>query len=137
MMPNRMNLVEVQILQVRKADQIVDADFDEPAGPRVYGNAQGRPITVKCQVAQGGQPWRQLSPTQTGDARPTSGHLTFRIADLEAQGITLNKGDLIVKIANLATNLRITHVRPQAVLGGNFLLMLVYYEENKHTQGAV
>lgn len=140
MNPIRMNTVPVKIL-IRRADGrmdssnipivVIDEDFWEPIGSKIYGSAGGEdvPVTTEAQVVWGLLDIRNR--TETGDAAESRGRLTFRKTTYDSLDATIKKGDIIVDIAGVQVDLKVTEVRPSGHLFGGPLLMMVFFEQNR------
>lgn len=128
MYPVRWNPSEVVIRQLRTSGPTVLTDPD-------YGEMdQGRKkeyfsdLVLQAQIVYGEKDAR--APAITGDVGEADGHLTFKATDLEAQGVSLSKGDLIVSIAGFPVNYKIIEVRPSGHLRGRNWLVLAYFKNN-------
>jgi hypothetical protein len=133
-----MNLVDIVILQNRRSEEVVDPDLNEPAGPRKYATPCDGQLSLKGQVNFGGKSFKDLTPTIAGDTAVIRGHCVFRLTYLEEKGVTLTKGDLIINIAgkDMEPACRITQVRHQNPLNGQFLLVFAEFEQNVHVRGS-
>lgn len=125
MAPFRLNLVEIVLRPLAKADTAWDPDFREPLGAK----ATGKEVTLLGQVNLGSKQLRERDRTATGDREPSEGHLVFRRMDVEAAGIAVKKGDRVVRVAGEPVDFVITEVRPESPLAGKFLLV---YAEFTH-----
>jgi hypothetical protein len=139
--PRQLNLVDIEIAQLKKSATVRDPDFDEYAGPRRYGMsgagaACSPPIVIQGQVNLGGRMFEVLKPEPGGDRAPLRGHLVFEMEMLDQRGVTLQKGDRITKIAGYPIDARVEQLRPQCPLLGRFLLLFVDFTENVHKRGA-
>lgn len=135
-----MNLVEVEIQQLDRTKTQVDPDFKVASGKKVYKAAK----KLKAQINQSGGPIDRFTRSLAGNLQTSEGHLVFRfdeladsdLIDCEVSDDDLQAGDLIVKVAGLKTNYRVTEVRPESPLGGRFLLVYVMFEKNTEERAA-
>jgi hypothetical protein len=104
--PNLIHPVDVEIQQVDKPNTSYRSDAREP----VRKLKRKATITLSAQVK-----WRRsVDPRNTleGVAEDSDGYLLFRYHDLADAGVTLKRGDKIIKIARLAYELFITQLIP-------------------------
>lgn len=135
-----MNLVDIEIQQLDRTRTSVDPDFKVSSGKKRYRDA----VTLKGQVNQSGGPIDRFTRSFAGNLESSGGHLVFRFEDLKEVDLIdcdkseedLQSGDLIVKVAGLRTNYRVTEVRPESPLGGVFLLVYVEFEKNTEERAA-
>ncbi len=131
--PILMNLVNIEISQLKILETFVDDDFREPISRKIRGST----ILVKGQVNFGSKSFEERSITRTGDMEPTDGHLVFRKIDLDGLGVTIRKGDRVTKIAGLPTTLIVREVRPESPLNGAFLLLYVVLEHDREARESI
>ena len=133
-LPNRLNLVTIQIKQLKKgsSDTYVDPDFAEPAGPIGYTAT----VTLEGQVNLMSQDFKNLFRSITGDTNQSRGHLVFRnpVTDINGTAVTLQKGDIITSIAGESVEFYIYEIRPESPLNGGFLLKYCEFGENPLTR---
>lgn len=129
MRPVRMNLVEVVVRKLSKDRTGWDPDFEEPLGPK---DRTGE-VVLRGQVNFGsaGAAFERRSRSLTGDRAESDGRLVFRKTDLDAAGVTIEKGDQVVRIAGLPADMLVAEVRPESPLGGAFLLFYAELEHNR------
>lgn len=131
--PIRMNpaYVTVRLLN-RGVETATDPDFREPVSFRKY--APEVELTGQLVGARG---FFKLARTQTGDSNPSTGQLVFRPDDLARVGVTLQKGDRIVKINGVDVDFNIIKVSPLSPYRGRFLLIHVEFEQQRKTTESV
>jgi len=129
MFPERMNTVEIVVRKLSKDRTHWDADFEEP----VTKKDRTEEVTLAGQVNLGraGAAFERRSRSLTGDRAESDGHLVFRKADLDAAGVTLEKGDRVIRVAGEAVDFLLTEVRPESPLRGGFLLVYAEFEHNR------
>jgi len=126
--PVRLKLVrdaEVAPTSIRR-----DRDF----GEMQYG--QSKPyesfIDLEAQIAYKNKDEQEV--TLTGDAANADGHLTFLTRILNASGIVLSKGDLVIRIENNPVDYKLIEVRPAAHLGGVSGILMAFFAANDETR---
>jgi len=126
-----MNLLDIVIEQRDDSatGTIYDTDYGEPVLNEVLETA----VTLQGQIKNDKDD--RLSLGKTGDNSDSSGHLVFRKLYLEEQGITLKKGDLITSVAGVDFDAEIIEIRPKAPLGGQFLIVQVFFKQRTDTHG--
>jgi hypothetical protein len=123
-LPAFLNLVEIDLEQLLPvAQQHVDSDFREPKTTKLRAVVR----TLEGQVNYGSKKFLKLDPTRTGDREDSFGWLVFEKAYLVDLGVTIQKGDRIIRIASQTVNHLVTEVRPESPLEGDFLLMYVEF----------
>ena len=95
-LPLRMAWLPILIRQLQWDNSIVDLDFRETVGHKVWGD----PIQIRAQIFYQKQDYKDRS--YTGDQEPTAGHLVIKQSDLLDAGIELHKGDRIVGVMTIA-----------------------------------
>jgi hypothetical protein len=135
MFPERMNTVEIVVRKLAKNRTHWDSDFEEP----ITKKDRSVEIFLRGQVNLGraGSAFERRSPSLTGDRAESDGHLVFRKADLDAAGVTLAKGDRVIRIAGEAVDFLLTEVRPESPLGGGFLLVYAEFEHNREERATL
>ena len=133
-LPVRMNKSFVKIRQLQYNTSI-DVDYmREPAANKVYAAE----VTIPAQVFYRRESDKARS--WTGDKNLSDGHLTVKLSDMTALGITLAKGDLITGMLQQdgsynTTNLVITLTTPRGHLPVP-LIELVYFSERTEQRGS-
>jgi len=135
MLPERMNTVEIVVRKLSKDRTHWDRDFEEP----VTKKDRSAEVTLHGQVNLGraGAAFARRSPSLTGDRVESDGHLVFRKADLDAAGVTLAKGDRVVRIASEDVDFLLTEVRPESPLRGGFLLVYAELDHNREERASL
>lgn len=107
-LPTLIHGVDITIEQIDRSATLYDEDAREPI------QHAGR----KTQVVVKGQPhWRSEERLRVDAAGPTGdaqGWVTFRYADLDAQGIALEINDRIVKMGRTVTEVYVVRLEPKA-----------------------
>lgn len=103
-----------------------DDDFREPLSNRVY-------TEDKCLEGQlvGYRQFFKLLRTQTGDSDTITGAAVFRPQELIKKGVSLQKGDRIVRINEVDCDCNIVKVSPLAPFRGRHLLISVEFEHQR------
>ena len=104
--PNLIHPVNVQIEQGDKANTKFDENAREPVRKMTLISA----ITLSAQVK-----WKNTDnpqPEFQGVTEDSNGYLLFRFFDLTKAGVTLARGDKIIKIARATYELFITQLIP-------------------------
>lgn len=96
--PNLLHPVPIKIRQLSRATTVYDDDAREPI--QVVGRTAE--LTVSGQVRWYEQ-YRQ-EHTRVGTVEGASGYVLFRLADLAAQSITLQRQDQFIEIGGRATD---------------------------------
>ena len=117
--PVHMNLITVILNRYDKITTIMDEDFMEPVGSRVYESR-----TVYAQVVYGMQ--EELTASYAGDISKVKGHLTFRKSDVL---ITIQIGDRIISIDGETVDYEISEVRNTGHLRGGVNLLMAFFTE--------
>jgi len=131
--PVRMNEADVtfRLLQ-RGATTPKDRDYREAVSYRNYNPE----VTVKGQLV-GARAFWKLQRSQTGDVNPSTGAIVFRPDVLQKVGVTLNKGDQIVKIAGKDVDFQVEKVSPLTPYRGGLILTHVEFSERRKVYGSV
>ncbi len=119
MRPKLIHPVEVAICRVDRTATQFDPDFREPIGEIKY---ESTPVTVKAQVKY--DRFEALNMVPGGDSPQTSGYL---LIEAEPPG-GLNKGDKIISIAGISTELYVTEKRPGVHYGGRARMLKILFE---------
>lgn len=130
------NPVAVEIVQINKTQTVaerLDPDFGEPAygQEKVYTSV----LNLRAQIAYVKKDEQEAA--LTGDPAMADGHLTFRARDLERDGIVLQKGDVVRRIAGNPVDFKILEVRPQAHLQGKSWLTMAFFGPNEETRPSI
>jgi hypothetical protein len=135
MLPARLNTVEIVVRKLSKDRTHWDPDFEEPIGTK----DRSEEVVLQGQVNLGkpGSAFERRSPSLTGDRAESDGHLVFRKADLDAAGVTLAKGDRVVRVAGEAVDFLLAEVRPESPLGGAFLLVYAEFTHNREERASL
>jgi hypothetical protein len=96
--PNLLHPVPVKIRQLSRSTTVYDDDAREPI--QIVGRTSE--LTVQGQVRWYEQ-YRQ-EPTLVGVVEGASGYVLFRLADLEAQSVVLQRQDQFVQIGSRETD---------------------------------
>ncbi|MEW6556026.1 MAG: hypothetical protein AB1349_01575 [Elusimicrobiota bacterium] len=140
MIPQRMNLVKVKLLLLARKGRevstniqtpVLDKDFSEPKGAKVYGSNQGRNIPLEASAQVDYRRTEQRTRTSTGEVPESNGHLVFKSDTFDSLSDKPKRGDRIVEIAGRPVDYKIIEIRPQAHLRGIAHLVFVYFQ---HTQ---
>lgn len=143
LLPERYNPVPVKILIRRESGRldattvplvVIDEDFREPEGTKIYGSSGGEdiPVSTLAQVVYQMRNARKMK--KTGEGESSGGHLTFRNDTWSALDSPIRRGDRIVEIAGFPVDLTVSEVRPTGHLasqGGVALLVMVFFEPNR------
>ena len=134
--PIFMNLVDIQIQQLKTSGVGVsfDSDFREPTGAIV---SREDTVTLQGQINFGSKESEGLDRTRTGDRAPSFGWCVFEKAYIDDEGVTLKKGDKIIKVASQDVDLTLTEVRFESPLDGDFLLIYTEFEEVKRERESI
>lgn len=122
--PRLIHPTTVTIEQLDRAATLYDDDAREPIGQA----ARKAPVVLQAQVLWGGGGAQEDSPDpqEAGIREKSSGYLLFRVVDLAAAAVTLQREDRITSIGILAgLNLYLTEFHPMAYYpdqGGHTLL---------------
>jgi predicted aconitase with swiveling domain len=139
--PVRINRIKVKVKTLNTSTTVRDPDFRETKENRVYS----LPIEIIGQVV-GMERTFQLLRTSTGDGTPSVVHFVFRFEDLEkAQaGLLLKKGDRIVQVGEVITDLNIIKAAKASPFGGNrqksfahMILLHVDAEQQRKRLGSI
>ena len=135
MLPAKMNLVDIVVRQLLHEETQWDPDFEEPVGDK----QRTQELTLRGQpnLGENRAALERRTSSLTGDKAESRGHIVFRIADLEAAGVQLAKGDQVVGIAGQAVDLLITEVRPESPLRESFLLLYAELEQRQDERASV
>lgn len=118
----------------------VDSDFREPVS---HKKRAAQVVNVIGQVSRMVETLNRLQRTQTGDAKPETMHAVFRPKQLADAGLTLKKGDRLVKISvngdTIDVDLIITAVTKGSYLASQKKNLLVHvdFEQNRDTLGSL
>jgi len=126
-MPLRMNKCYFVIrLYKRGAMTPQDDDYREPEANRVYDKEV-------CLIGQlvGYRSFFKLQRTQTGDSQPSNGQAVFRPNELLKNGVSLQKGDRIMRINETTCDFNIIKVSPLGPYRGRHLLIHVEFEQQR------
>lgn len=126
MYPRLMQLVDVTIAPMLIASTEVDEDYGEP----IQGKAFGPPQVIRAQpnLQDEAHQLTAQSPTVTGNAPRTMGHLVMRN---DGQQLRPKEGDRIDDIAGEPCNAVVKRVTPQSPYKGRFRLLFVELRENR------
>lgn len=135
MLPSRMNTVEIVLRKLGSDRTHWDPDFEEPLTKK--NRTEEVVLHGQVNLGRSGSAFDRRRPSLTGDRAESDGHLVFRKADIEAAGVTLRKGDRVVRVAGEEVDFLLTEVRPESPLGGEFLLVYAEFEENREERGSL
>jgi len=138
-LPNLIHPVPIVIEQIDKTRQEdnagqgswFDDDFREPIQQAAH----------KAIVTCVGQPrWgdaQKLGASRTGPESEARGYVLFRYVDLEAQNITLQQNDRLLKIGKLDTNVYIISLRPEGHYSdqGGATLVKAFFKDRQPAKG--
>lgn len=141
MRPVRINKIKVMVRTLNTSTTVRDPDFREAKENRVYSS----PFEVVGQVV-GMERTFQLQRSSTGDALPSTVHFVFRFEDLNrvASGFLLKKGDRIVQVGEVVTDLNVIKAAKASPFGGNrqknfahMILLHVDAEQQRKKLGSI
>jgi len=114
--PVCINKIVVKVRALDVTQTVQDPDWREAKQNRIYSD----PITVIGQVV-GLEPTFKMERSQTGDALPTQVHFVFRPRELNAvsPGFLIKKGDRIVEIDGVLTDINVIQSVEASPFGGN------------------
>ncbi len=120
MRPSLIHAQDVEIEQIVRVDAPdIDSVFDEPVSG--VSATFAAPVQLRAQVAY--NKFLDSNPEVIGDDPVTTGHLTFRVYDLNNRSIILQKGDRISKISGTVVELYIVEVKPKGHYSKPTLMM--------------
>jgi len=142
MIPQRLNLVDVEIKLLLRKDRVTGRN--RPAMDPVYKRPKGREnwdgpdtgniLNLRAQVYFERQ--EDEVETNIGDSPQTAAHLTMRRSDFDDLSIKPQKGDLITKIAgDVVNNYAITEVRNAGFLKNKARLVMIFFDRPKELLG--
>jgi len=137
-LPLRMSMMRVIVNQLSTEDTVVDPDFREQKGPKVRSTR----LELQGQVnLYSNKRYNPTDRTRTGDRESSRGRIYFRVADLQKDGVTLSKGDVVVEVgpkdSPTALNCPLIQVRPESPHRGQFLLMCAEFEFDREERESV
>lgn len=127
MAPKLISPSDIIIEQHDVAASVYDDALREPIGPVARTS-----VTLKAQVSYGSK--ARVSRTHGGQGgvnNEASGHLVFLQSDLDAAGVTLQRGDRIKKIAQRDVSFYLDNERPGGHWDGTSTLVMWYFTDRR------
>lgn len=131
-----MDLIEPIAVEIEQIDKDATQYSTGPSGRREPVNQVKRKakITMEAQVVFGDRDQRGIA-TNLGTDEQVKGYILVRYSDLQAQGVTLQRGDRIVKLGQLPQELYLMHSQgdPAAHFTGiaGFTLVKFHFMDRK------
>jgi len=139
-LPKRLNLIRIVLEQLNPAGTFIDSDFREQIGAK----QRTAEVVVRGQINLGllrGRKLKETARSMTGDQEKSKGRIYFRRADLKALGVTIKKGDRVLRAGPVGDEVSIDgvviQIRPEAPLRGTFLLDVIEFEHDREERESV
>lgn len=125
------NLIHYQVVEISQRIEVAAPDIDDVFDEPVEGvdATYDPPVTLKAQVAY--DKFLDSNPEVVSDDPVTTGHLTFRVKDLNRAGITIARGDKIVSISGNPVDLFIIEPKPRGHYKGGPTLIFAEFMDRR------